>query len=55
LKDMSYYTAMAEELGAMHMTAEAIRDTYEFAGKEGSMQSAVPELVSILGEARNKA
>jgi 3-hydroxyisobutyrate dehydrogenase-like beta-hydroxyacid dehydrogenase len=54
LKDMSYYTAMAEELGARHGTAQAIRDTYEFAGKEGSMQSAVPELVTILGDARKK-
>jgi 3-hydroxyisobutyrate dehydrogenase len=52
LKDMTYYTTMADELGAMHGTAEAIRQTYELATNKGGKQSVVPELVTILGDAR---
>lgn len=52
LKDMSYYTTMAQEAGAMHGTAEAIRQTFENAIKEGPAQSTVPELITILAEAR---
>lgn len=51
LKDMSYYTTMAQEAGAMHGAAEAIRQTYENASKEGFAQSTVPELISILAQA----
>jgi 3-hydroxyisobutyrate dehydrogenase len=54
-KDMSYYTAMAEQAGAMHGTADAIRQTYELAGKQGGKQSTVPELVTILANARPQA
>jgi 3-hydroxyisobutyrate dehydrogenase len=48
LKDMGYYTTMAQEFGAMQGAAEAIRQTYELAVREGGNQSTVPELVSIL-------
>ncbi|MEN3364484.1 MAG: hypothetical protein V7606_1758 [Burkholderiales bacterium] len=48
LKDMTYYTTMAEELGAKHATADAIRQTYEFAGNAGGKHATVPELVTLL-------
>lgn len=51
LKDMGYYTTMAQEIGAVHGTAEAIRQTYDFAGTAGGKQSTVPEMVRILAEA----
>lgn len=52
LKDMRYYTTMAQEAGAVHDTAEAIRQTYANAVKEGQAQSTVPELVTILAASR---
>jgi 3-hydroxyisobutyrate dehydrogenase len=52
LKDMSYYTTMAQEAGAAHGTAEAIRQTYEEAGKKGTPQSTVPELIDLLANAK---
>jgi 3-hydroxyisobutyrate dehydrogenase-like beta-hydroxyacid dehydrogenase len=48
LKDMGYYTTMAQEFGAMHGAADAIRQTYELATRSGGNQSTVPELVTIL-------
>jgi 3-hydroxyisobutyrate dehydrogenase len=48
LKDMGYYTTMAQEFGAMQGAAEAIRQTYELAVREGGKQSTVPELVTLL-------
>lgn len=48
LKDMSYYTTMAQESGAVHGTADAIRQTYANASTNGPAQSTVPELVTIL-------
>jgi 3-hydroxyisobutyrate dehydrogenase-like beta-hydroxyacid dehydrogenase len=50
LKDMTYYTTMAREAGATHCAADAVRQTYAEAGKEGRLQSTVPELISILAE-----
>lgn len=50
LKDMSYYTTMAQESGAMHGTAKAILQTYADASNE-SPQSTVPELITILAAA----
>lgn len=47
-KDMAYYTTMAQEAGAMHATAESIRQTYEQACKQGTAQSTVPELIDML-------
>lgn len=52
LKDMRYYTTMAQEAGAVHDMAEAIRQTYADAVKEGQAQSTVPELVTILAASR---
>jgi 3-hydroxyisobutyrate dehydrogenase-like beta-hydroxyacid dehydrogenase len=54
LKDMSYYTTMAQELGAAHATASAIRETYQSAHEHGDRQAVVPELIAILGEAKSK-
>lgn len=47
LKDMTYYTTMADEAGTLHSTAEAIRKTFEY-GKQAKPQGTVPELISIL-------
>jgi 3-hydroxyisobutyrate dehydrogenase and related beta-hydroxyacid dehydrogenases len=51
LKDMTYYTAMAEEAGAAHGTADAVRQAYEAASRAGLEQAPVPELVSHLADA----
>ncbi|ALM86667.1 NAD(P)-dependent oxidoreductase [Bordetella sp. N] len=53
LKDMGYYTAMAEETGAPHAAAEAIRATYAAASDAGIAQAAVPEIIDFLaGDAK---
>jgi 3-hydroxyisobutyrate dehydrogenase-like beta-hydroxyacid dehydrogenase len=52
LKDMSYYTTMAQEAGAAHGAADAIRQTYEKAGKQGGPQATVPELIAILADSQ---
>lgn len=49
LKDMGYYTTMAEDLGAVHEIAKAILETYDLASKVGPKDATVPELVTILG------
>ena len=54
LKDMSYYLTMAQESGAMHGTAQAIRQTYADAIKQGPAQSTVPELITILANAASR-
>jgi len=51
LKDMTYYTTMAQESGAMHDTAESIRQTYAQALRDGPEQSTVPELITLLTQA----
>ena len=48
LKDMGYYTTMAQETGAAHGTAEAVRQAYEQASQAGLDQAPVPELVGHL-------
>lgn len=48
LKDMGYYTTMAREADAALAMAEAARQTYAAALKNGRDQSTVPELVTIL-------
>ena len=52
LKDMGYYTTMAQETGAPHGAAEAVRRAYESASDAGLAQSPVPELVKFLAESR---
>lgn len=48
LKDMGYYTAMAQDTGAPHETAEAIRRTYASASQAGIDQAPVPEMIAFL-------
>jgi 3-hydroxyisobutyrate dehydrogenase-like beta-hydroxyacid dehydrogenase len=48
LKDMGYYNVMAQELGAAHATADAIKQVYDRGNLEGGPQATVPQLVSIL-------
>jgi len=48
MKDMGYYTAMAEEAGAPHAAAEAIRATYAAASDAGIAQAPVPEIIDFL-------
>ena len=48
LKDMGYYTAMAQDGAAQHGIADAVRDTFAHAVAEGGPQKLVPELVAIL-------
>ncbi len=51
-KDLGYYTAMADDTGAVRAIAEAVRATYETATAEAGPQSMVPELVSLLAGRR---
>jgi 3-hydroxyisobutyrate dehydrogenase-like beta-hydroxyacid dehydrogenase len=51
LKDMTYYTTMAQEAGVAHTTAEAVRQTYEYGNRVGGKQATVPELINILVKA----
>jgi 3-hydroxyisobutyrate dehydrogenase len=54
-KDMGYYTTMAQEAGAPHGTAQAIRDTYASASSAGIAQEPVPEMIKYLtGELARK-
>lgn len=46
-KDMGYYAGMAGELGAVRITAEAVRETYARAA-EGHARSTVPTLIDLL-------
>lgn len=54
LKDMGYYTTMADELGATHRTADAVQETYRVAGLKGGAQCTVPELVMLLQDGRKE-
>jgi 3-hydroxyisobutyrate dehydrogenase-like beta-hydroxyacid dehydrogenase len=55
-KDMGYYTTMAQEAGAPHGAAQAIRDTYAGASEAGIAQSPVPEMIKYLtGKLKRKA
>lgn len=48
LKDMNYYTAMADELRARSHAASAVKELYEFGSAMADEQATVPELVSLL-------
>ena len=48
LKDMGYYTAMAEDVGAPLAAAAAIQQVYADASNAGLAQSPVPELIGYL-------
>lgn len=51
LKDMSYYNTMAMEMGASHITAQAIRASFEVGAQAESGQATVPMLIDILAKA----
>lgn len=53
LKDMGYYTAMADDVGAPRAAASAIQQVYAEAGDAGLAQAAVPELIGHLARRRN--
>lgn len=50
LKDMGYYTTMAQDGAAAHGIAQAVHDTFASAVAVGGPQRLVPELVAILGK-----
>ena len=50
LKDLGYYTTMAQDGAAAHGIAQAVHDTFASAVAEGGPQRLVPELVAILGK-----
>jgi 3-hydroxyisobutyrate dehydrogenase-like beta-hydroxyacid dehydrogenase len=52
LKDLSYYTEMADGADAVHRIADAVASTYDDAVRRGGAQALVPELVSLLGAGR---
>jgi 3-hydroxyisobutyrate dehydrogenase len=49
-KDMGYYVAMAEDLGAARRAATAIHDVYDGACRTGHEKAPVPELITVLSE-----
>lgn len=51
LKDMSYYNTMATEMGASHITAEAVRTSFELGIQASPSQATVPMLIDILAQA----
>lgn len=54
-KDLGYYTALAEELGASRTTAEAVHRLYADAVAAGHGQETIPEMVTILGPGKPRA
>lgn len=49
-KDLGYYAALAEELGAARTVAGAVHATFADAVETGHGQETVPEMITILGE-----
>lgn len=49
-KDIGYYAALAEELGAARGVAEALRATLAAAVEGGHGQETLPEMTTVLGE-----
>lgn len=52
LKDLTYYNAMAQDLGAAHGVAQAAQALYADAVGQGHHARPIPELVAILSEGR---
>lgn len=50
LKDLGYYTTMAQDGASADAIARAVHDTYARAVAEGGPETLVPELVRILGQ-----
>lgn len=55
LKDLGYYTQMAQDSGAARAIAEGVQLTYERGVAQGSPETLVPELVSLLAKAGDGA
>jgi len=55
VKDLGYYTQMAQDSGAARAIAEGVKRTYERGVAEGSPETLVPELVSLLAKAGDNA
>ena len=55
LKDMGYYTAMADDLGASCAAASAIEQVYAEASNAGLAQAAVPALIDHLARTEGTA
>lgn len=49
-KDMNYYATMAQEIGAVRGTAEAVRNAYADAAAGGHASSTVPALVELFAQ-----
>ena len=49
-KDLGYYLAMTEDLGAARGAASAILEVYAQACGSGHEQAAVPELIKVLSQ-----
>lgn len=47
-KDITYYTAMAKDVGASHAAADGILEVLDGAKAQGKAQAPLPELVTIL-------
>lgn len=48
LKDLGYYTQMAQDAGAAHGVAEAVRETLAQGVEQGGKQAMLPELAGML-------
>lgn len=48
LKDLGYYTQMAQDAGAAHGVAEAVRETLAQGAEQGGKQAMLPELAGML-------
>ena len=48
LKDLGYYTQMAQDAGAAHGVAEAVRETLVQGVEQGGKQAMLPELAGML-------
>jgi len=55
VKDLGYYTQMAQDSGAARAIAEGVKLTYERGVAQGSPETLVPELVSLLAKAGDGA
>ena len=48
LKDLRYYTSMADDTGAEHLIADAVSSTLDAAVKQGGARAMVSDLVALL-------
>ncbi len=50
LKDLSYYTAMAQDTNADHTVADAIQRTLAVACQDGNPQALLPEIIPLIAQ-----